>query len=80
MVAKRTSKNQITLPKAVVTRFGECEYFDVTTDGDRITLRPLQRSRSDDVRAKLDELGNRRAGCSRRNHLGAQRRVSSRSV
>ena len=57
MLARRTSKNQTTLPKAVVPRFGECEYFDVTTDGDRITLRPLQRSRSDDVRAKLDELG-----------------------
>lgn len=57
MLAKRTSKNQITLPKAVVTRFAECDYFDVTTDGVSITLRPLQRSRADEVRAKLDHLG-----------------------
>ena len=57
MLAKRTSKNQITLPKAVVTRFAECDYFDVTTDGLSITLRPLQRSRADEVRAKLDQLG-----------------------
>ena len=57
MSAKRTSKNQITLPKAVVTRFPECVYFDVTTDGNSIVLRPLQRSRADDARAKLDELG-----------------------
>lgn len=57
MLAKRTSKNQITLPKAVVTHLAECDYFDVTTDGLFITLHPLQRSRADDVRTKLDELG-----------------------
>ena len=57
MLAKKTVKNQITLPKAVVTRFGGVEYFDVSTDGECIILRPLQRSRADEVRARLAELG-----------------------
>jgi len=57
MLAKKTVKNQITLPKAVITRFGDVEYFDVSTDGECIILRPLQRSRADEVRARLLELG-----------------------
>jgi hypothetical protein len=57
MLAKKTVKNQITLPKAVVTRFGEVEYFDVSTDGECIILRPLQRSRAGEVRARLAQLG-----------------------
>jgi hypothetical protein len=56
MLAKKTVKNQITLPKTVVTRFAEVEYFDVSTDGECIILRPLQRSRADEVRAKLAQL------------------------
>ena len=57
MLAKKTVKNQITLPKAVVTRFAGVEYFDVSTDGRCIILRPLQESRADEVRAKLSQLG-----------------------
>jgi hypothetical protein len=57
MLAKMTVKNQLTLPKAVATQFGGVEYFDVSTDGVSITLRPLQRSRLEEVRAKLAGLG-----------------------
>jgi hypothetical protein len=57
MLAKLTVKNQLTLPKAVVTRFRGVEYFDVSTDGSAITLKPLQRSRLDEVRDKLAKLG-----------------------
>lgn len=57
MLAKLTVKNQLTLPKAVATRFAGVEYFDVSTDGSSITLRPLQRSRADEIRAQLAELG-----------------------
>ena len=57
MLAKKTVKNQITLPKAVVTRFTEVEYFDVSTDGECIILRPLRRSRADEVRARLAQIG-----------------------
>lgn len=57
MLAKITVKNQLTLPKAVVTRFAGVEYFDVSTDGESITLRPLQRSRVDEVWAQMKKLG-----------------------
>ena len=57
MLAKLTVKNQLTLPKAVAAHFGGVEYFDVSTDGASITLRPLQRSRLDEVRDKLAGLG-----------------------
>jgi hypothetical protein len=52
-----TVKNQLTLPKAVATRFSGVEYFDVSTDGTSIILRPLQRSRADEVRQQLAQLG-----------------------
>jgi hypothetical protein len=57
MLAKMTVKNQLTLPKAVVTRFSGVEYFDVSTDGTSIILRPLQRSRAEEVRQRLAQLG-----------------------
>ena len=57
MLAKITVKNQLTLPKAVVTRFAGVEYFDVSTDGASIVLRPLRRSRADEVREQLAALG-----------------------
>ena len=57
MLAKMTVKNQLTLPKAVITRFSGVEYFDVSTDGTAIILRPLMRSRADDVRQQLTRLG-----------------------
>jgi len=57
MLVKKTTKNQITLPKTVITRFAGVEYFDVSTDGECIILRPLQKSRADEVRARLAELG-----------------------
>ena len=57
MLAKKTIRTQITLPKAVVARFAGVEYFDVSTDGECIVLRPLQKSRVEEVRAKLAQLG-----------------------
>lgn len=57
MLAKLTVKNQLTLPKAVVTRFQDVHYFDVSTEGDAIVLRPLRESRADQVREKLAQLG-----------------------
>jgi bifunctional DNA-binding transcriptional regulator/antitoxin component of YhaV-PrlF toxin-antitoxin module len=57
MLAKVTAKNQLTLPKAVASRFPGVEHFDVSTDGRSIILRPLRQSRGDEVRAKLAKLG-----------------------
>ncbi len=57
MLAKLTSKNQLTLPKAVVADLEGCEYFDVTRETGRIVLTPVRLARADAVRAKLAELG-----------------------
>lgn len=57
MLAKLTTKNQLTLPKAVATKFAGVEYFDVSTDGTAITLKPLRRSKADEVRQHLENLG-----------------------
>jgi hypothetical protein len=57
MLAKMTVKNQLTLPKAVITRFAGVEYFDVSTDGSVISLKPLRPSKADEVRQYLADLG-----------------------
>ncbi len=57
MLAKKTSKNQLTLPKAIVARFPGVEFFQVSTDGVAIVLRPLEPSRADSVRQRLASLG-----------------------
>ena len=57
MLAKLTVKNQLTLPKAVASQFKGVEYFDVSTDGSAITLKPLQRSKIEEVWAHLEKLG-----------------------
>ena len=57
MLAKLTTKNQLTLPKAVASRFPGVEYFEVDTDGVAITLKPLRTSKADEVRLYLENLG-----------------------
>lgn len=57
MFAKRTVKNQITLPKAIVSRFPGVEYFEVTAERDRIILEPVKHSRINEVWDKLEKLG-----------------------
>ena len=56
MLAKLTSKNQLTLPKAATQAVGASEYFEVETRGGQIILTPVRLQRSDAVRAKLAEL------------------------
>ena len=57
MLAKLTSKNQLTLPKAALSFCEGTEYFDVTTENGRIVLEPVRLSRASAVRAKLADLG-----------------------
>ena len=57
MLAKLTSKNQLTLPKAVLSFCQGTEYFDVTEDNGRIVLVPIRLNRANAVRAKLANLG-----------------------
>ena len=59
MLAKKTSKNQLTLPKAVVANFPGVDYFDVLEQNGRIVLVPLRPNRADEVRDKLMQLGIR---------------------
>ena len=56
MLAKLTSKNQLTLPKAVVQSFAGVEYFDVSVENGRIVLAPAEVQKAGAVRAKLAEL------------------------
>ena len=56
MLAKMTSKNQLTLPKSVTAAVGPTEYFDVEARNGQIVLTPVRIQRGDAVRAKLAEL------------------------
>ncbi|OAI06372.1 AbrB family transcriptional regulator [Methylomonas methanica] len=56
MLAKMTSKNQLTLPKSITAAVGASEYFDVETRNGQIILTPVRIQRGDAVRAKLAEL------------------------
>jgi bifunctional DNA-binding transcriptional regulator/antitoxin component of YhaV-PrlF toxin-antitoxin module len=56
MLAKMTSKNQLTLPKAVTDELGSPEYFEIESRGGQLILTPVRLARADAVRAKLTEL------------------------
>jgi putative PIN family toxin of toxin-antitoxin system len=57
MLAKITTKNQLTLPKAVMQQVGRTEYVEVTFENGRIILTPMQVRPADAVREKLAALG-----------------------
>ena len=57
MLAKKTSKNQITFPKVIANRFPGFDYFDVREEDGRIVLVPLRESKAEEVRARLQKLG-----------------------
>lgn len=56
MLAKLTSKNQLTLPKAVTDALGPVQYFEVLLQAGQVLLTPVRIQRGDAVRAKLAEL------------------------
>lgn len=56
MLAKLTSKNQLTLPKSVTQPLGPVQYFEVHTEAGQIILTPVRIQRGDALRAKLAEL------------------------
>ncbi len=57
MLAKLTSKNQLTLPKSAVDAVGATEYFDVEVREGQILLTPVRIQRGDAVRGKLAAMG-----------------------
>jgi bifunctional DNA-binding transcriptional regulator/antitoxin component of YhaV-PrlF toxin-antitoxin module len=61
MLAKLTTKNQITLPKEVVKEFKGIEYFDAVVQDGRIILEPVRIQPVADglakIRKKMEKLG-----------------------
>jgi hypothetical protein len=61
MLAKKTSKNQLTLPKEIVKSFPDTEYFDVSVKDRKIVLLPVRitpvDSTLDGIREKMQKLG-----------------------
>ena len=60
MIAKKTSKNQLTLPKEIVKSFPDIEYFDVTVKDRKIVLNPVKitpvNETLEGVRDKIEKL------------------------
>jgi hypothetical protein len=56
MLAKLTSKNQLTLPKAAVEAAGSPSYFQIDVRAGQLVLTPVRLQRADAVRAKLAQL------------------------
>lgn len=61
MLAKKTSKNQLTLPKEIVKEFPNAEYFDVSVKDRKIILMPVRITPADmmldSIRDKVEKLG-----------------------
>jgi hypothetical protein len=61
MLAKKTSKNQITLPKEAAGRFPGVDYFEVSVEDSKIILLPIKLTplggTVERVRKKMAELG-----------------------
>jgi bifunctional DNA-binding transcriptional regulator/antitoxin component of YhaV-PrlF toxin-antitoxin module len=57
MLAKLTSKNQLTLPKQALDALGRPSHFTVEVEDGRLVLIPAQPGGAAAVRRKLTELG-----------------------
>lgn len=61
MLAKRTSKNQLTLPKEIADAFKDTTYFDVVRKANEIILKPVKIVPSEitleSIQQKMKQLG-----------------------
>jgi hypothetical protein len=61
MLAKKTVKNQLTLPKAIVDKLPKTDYFEVSLRGEEVVLRPVvieaKDKKLEKVRRKIKALG-----------------------
>lgn len=59
MLAKLTSKNQITIPKKIIAQLPEVEYFEVELKDGFVMLKPLKTydTSIETIRAKVKKLG-----------------------
>lgn len=60
MLTKKTTKNQLTIPKALLDRLPETDYFDAEVVSDALVLRPVRMVPAvdiDRVRGRLERAG-----------------------
>ncbi len=59
MLAKLTAKNQITIPKDVISRLPDVQYFDVSYSEGNVILKPVKvyETDLDGIRSKMKQLG-----------------------
>jgi len=61
MLAKKTSKNQLTLPKDIADKFTGVDLFDATVEQNRIVLAPVKvtpiAAPLESIRDKTEKLG-----------------------
>ena len=59
MLAKLTAKNQITIPKGIISRLPDVEYFEVTIRNGAVVLKPVKVYDTDleGIRRKMKKLG-----------------------
>ena len=59
MLAKLTAKNQITIPKDIISRLPDVEYFDVTIRNGAVVMKPVKVYDTDleGIRRKMKKLG-----------------------
>ena len=61
MLVKKTSKNQITLPKEIIKNFPDIEYFEAKVEGEKIVLIPVKvipaNITLEKIREKIKNLG-----------------------
>ena len=59
MLAKMTTKNQITIPKKIIDKLPDIKYFDVELKDGMVLLKPLKvyDTNLDQIRSKMKTLG-----------------------
>jgi len=59
MLAKMTSKNQITIPKRIIEQLPDVEYFEVESKNGVVMLKPLKTYNTslERIRTKVKKLG-----------------------
>ena len=59
MLAKLTAKNQITIPKKILSQLPDVEYFDVEINDGLVLLKPVRviEANLQGIRAKIKKLG-----------------------
>jgi len=59
MLAKLTTKNQITIPKQIIDQIPQVRYFDVELNGEVVVMKPLKiyDTDLDKIRLKIKKMG-----------------------